>query len=171
MSAEAAAHDHGDHHHDDHHLHLEDRSLEPPSTLPSRPRPKPSHVINVFVNTIMGFTITLSAKSSDTVDHLKQLIDEQEDIPSSKQILILEGVPLVDSQLLSDYTSDTSLHVLLRLQAGSSSVTSMAASTITPSTTLATVTAARKMNQNKIMARTTLASSTNHTGVGTSKWR
>ena len=41
------------------------------------------------------------------------MIEEQEDIPSNKQILILEGVPLEDSQLLSDYTrNETTLHVL-----------------------------------------------------------
>lgn len=152
----------------------EDSSIEPDSTLASRPRPKSSHTINVFINTIMGFTINLTAKASDTVEHLKHLVEEQEEIPSRKQILILEGVPLVDSQYLCDYTSTTSLHVLLRLQAGSSSVTSIAASSVmTPTGTSNMATITRKMNQDKILSRTTVVGSTvdHDTGVGPSKWR
>ena len=109
----------------------------------------------------MGFTITLSAQASDTVHHLKQLIEEQEDIPFSKQILILEGVPLNDAQQLADYTSETSLHILLRLQAGSSSVTSNsfggASSMLVGSSTMATV--PRKMTHpsNKLLVRATSA--------------
>jgi len=112
------------------------------STIPSRPSPKPPKPLKVFVNTIMGFTITLKAKASDSVEQLKQMIDDLEDIPTRKQILVLDGLPLDDSQLLSDYTSESSLHVLLRLQAGSSSVGSIGVSsslTASPGSTMATV--------------------------------
>ena len=117
--------------------HTEDAesSLEHQSTLPSRPRPKKSTPIEVFVNTIMGFTINITAKSTDTVERLKQMIQEQEDIPYTKQILILDGVPLDDLQFLTEYTHGPTLHVLLRLQAGTGSVGSI----MTPSSTMATV--------------------------------
>ncbi|CAB9518462.1 Polyubiquitin (Fragment) [Seminavis robusta] len=129
-------------------------SLEHESTLPSRPRPKkqpapppppPPPPIDVFVNTIMGFTINIAAKATDTVDRLKKMIEEQEDIPFKKQILILDGVPLDDAQFLTDYTSSSSLHVLLRLQAGTGSSVG-GASFVTPaSSTMAAV--PRKKNR------------------------
>jgi Ubiquitin family len=128
-------------------------SVEKESTMDSHPRTKPtlgmSHTIDVFVNTIMGFTINITAKASDTVDRLKQMIEEQEDIPFSKQILILDGVPLIDAQLLTDYTNSESLHVLLRLQAGTASVT--ASSLGSPSSIMAAA-VTRERNQNKLMA-------------------
>jgi len=94
----------------------------------SRDRPYHSAPIHqVYINTIMGFTISLSARASDTIQNLKRMIEEQEDIPFAKQVLILDGVPLNDSQQLGDYlnnSKDAALHILLRLQAGSNSITS-----------------------------------------------
>lgn len=145
--------------HNDAHHRQESYTEDPLSS--SRPRPKASsQPLQIFVNTIMGFTITLSAHGSDTVYDLKQQIEEQEDIPFSKQILILEGVPLNDGQQLADYTSEESLHVLLRLQAGTHSVASTnsvggaSTSMLVGSSTMATV--PRKAT-NKLLVRASAA--------------
>lgn len=110
----------------------EESSSDNQSTIPPRPLPKPSlPSVKVFVNTIMGFTITVEAKASDSVNRVKKLIEEKEDIPLGKQILVVDGMVLEDQQLLSDYTKEHSLHVLLRMRGGSSS----ASTTASPSST------------------------------------
>ena len=155
-----------DHHHDHHlpngsggnyhHVHRRDDSY----TDDPHPNPKANPTLQIFVNTIMGFTITLLAQASDTVRHLKEMIEEQEDIPFTKQILILEGVPLNDAQQLADYTASghaSSLHILLRLQAGSrsvagnSSVGGTSSSMMVGNSTMATV----PRKRNKLLVRAT----------------
>ena len=123
-------------------------------TTPPRPRHKPSAPsLQLYINTIMGFTITLSAKVSDSILRIKQMIEEQEDIPLNKQILVLEGRTMEDQQLLSDYTRDTSLHVLLRLRGGSTTASSeFSESTTVPSSTVPVVPMKKPptMNNNNI---------------------
>lgn len=157
-----------------HHTHDRDDSY-----AEGPPHPKTDQVLQVFINTIMGFTISLSAQASDTAYQLKEMIKAQEDIPCTKQILILEGVPLNDDQQLADYTTSGKpiLHILLRLQAGSSSVSGnsvdgASSSTMVGNSTMATV----PRKRNKLLQRATAspaspAAVSNSEDIMSSAWR
>ena len=76
--------------------------------------------MQVFVKSLTGKTITLHLEKTDTIDSVKQKIQEKEGIPVDQQRLVFSGKQLEDNLTVGDYNlqEDATVHLVLRLKGG-----------------------------------------------------
>jgi ubiquitin-like protein Nedd8 len=74
----------------------------------------------IKVKNLAGRIAQIDVNSEDTIQRLKELIEEKEGIPPEQQRLIFGGKAVADEKKLSDYKieSGNTLHLVLSLRGG-----------------------------------------------------
>jgi ankyrin repeat protein len=74
----------------------------------------------IFIKTLTGKTLTIIVAKDDTVENLKQKVQDKEGIPPDHQRITYGGKQLRDGCTLADYdiTKDATLHLVLRMFGG-----------------------------------------------------
>ena len=74
----------------------------------------------IFVKTLTGKVISLEVHSAYSIELLKEIIFEKENIRRDQQRLVFSGKQIEDNRTLSDYAIEegSSIHLIMRLRGG-----------------------------------------------------